>query len=391
VIPVSFEELIGPRGSGDAEQQRRVIWSIQLKLHVPGAPDAFAAQVFDPQSPTFDTGQIGRFREVFTDEAYRRFRALPQDFMQHYGYDAWSTCDSGSVSSRAEEFRHRRLQLSSATADIPFAVQYGYLGFNIVRYGDSYVALPQGDQIDVRIADLAMLQAEGRIAVAPSAEGARRGAEALAIRSHVSTSRSVGPGTLADQPETSRGSVWGQPRLVRENYRGFNIVAFRGRFFGAARDRGHIDLSNSDIDPLVAEDKLLAADSQLQLERLIDERFEAAAEAFEVTIAKLNEQLAGKDAALQRVQEQLEGSSEAAELLVATMRREVAARTDELQRATLRERDLRERLAQLLTAVADKETRAGQLSIVEMQAWIRNLQKQLVGAAKQRRFRLPWR
>ena len=91
---------------------------------------------------------------------------------------------------------------------------------------------------------------------------------------------------------------------------------------------------------------MLAADSQLQLERLIDERFEAAAEAFEVTIAKLNEQLAGKDAALQRVQEQLEGSlsltapNREFELLVATMRREVAARTDELQRATLREQGL---------------------------------------------------
>ena len=364
VVPVSFEELVGPRGGGDAEQQRRVIWSIQLKLHVPGAPDTYASQVFDPQSPTFDTGQIGRSREVFTDEAYRRFRALPQDFMQQYGYDDGSTCGSGTMSSRAEEFRHRRLQLSSATADIPFAVQYGYLGFNIVRYGDSYVAVPQGEQIDVRIADLAMLQAEGRIAVAPTAEGARRGAEALAIRSHVSMSRSVGPGTLADPPKTSHGSVGGQPRLVRENYRGFNIVAFRGRFFGAARDRGDIDLCGSDIDSLVAEDKLLASDSQLQLERLIDERFEAAARAFEVTIGKLNDQLAGKDAALKRMQEQLEGSIEA---------------------AGLRERDLRERIAQLLAAVADSE-----LEAVEMQAWIRNLQEQLVGAEKRRRFRLPW-
>ena len=279
----------------------------------------------------------------------------------------------------------------------------GYLGFNIVRYGDSYVALPQGEQIDVRIADLARLQAEGRIALARTAEGARRGAEALAIRSHISTSRSVGPRTLADPPETSHGSVGGQPRLIRENYRGFNIVAFRGRFFGAARDQGDIDLSGSDIDSLVAEGKLLASDSQLQLERLIDERFEAAARAFEVTIAKLNDQIAVKDAAVQRVQEQLEGSIAAAEqlrhrieefeLLVATMRPEVAAKADELQRATLRERDLRERIAQLLTAVADGESHVSQLSIdaVEMQAWIRNLQKQLVGAAKRRWFRLPWR
>ena len=53
----------------------------ELRIH-------YASQVFDPQSPTFDTGQIGRSREVFTDEAYRRFRALPQDFMQDYGYDA---------------------------------------------------------------------------------------------------------------------------------------------------------------------------------------------------------------------------------------------------------------------------------------------------------------
>ena len=38
VIPVSFEELVGARGGGDDATQRRLIWSLQLKLHVPGSP-----------------------------------------------------------------------------------------------------------------------------------------------------------------------------------------------------------------------------------------------------------------------------------------------------------------------------------------------------------------
>src|SRR5512134_505812 len=58
VVPVSFEELVGARGGGDDTVQRRLIWSLQLKLHVPGRPDAFASQVFDPESATFNAGQI---------------------------------------------------------------------------------------------------------------------------------------------------------------------------------------------------------------------------------------------------------------------------------------------------------------------------------------------
>jgi hypothetical protein len=63
VVPVSFEELVGARGGGDDAVQRRLIWSLQLKLHVPGRPDAFASQVFDPESATFNAGQIGSHRE----------------------------------------------------------------------------------------------------------------------------------------------------------------------------------------------------------------------------------------------------------------------------------------------------------------------------------------
>ena len=42
VVPISFEELIGGRGGGSDEAQQRTIWSLQLKLHVPGSPSEYA-------------------------------------------------------------------------------------------------------------------------------------------------------------------------------------------------------------------------------------------------------------------------------------------------------------------------------------------------------------
>src|SRR3990172_9957842 len=42
VIPVCFEELVGPKGGGSLDAQLRAIWSLQLKLHIPGVPMFFA-------------------------------------------------------------------------------------------------------------------------------------------------------------------------------------------------------------------------------------------------------------------------------------------------------------------------------------------------------------
>jgi hypothetical protein len=104
----------------------------------------------------------------------------------------------------------------------------------------------------------------------PTAEEAWRGAEMLAIKSLVSGS------VTADQGKgVAAAAVAGidhQPRLVREDYHGFNIIQFRGRFFGAPRYHGPIDLASiADIDSLIAKDELLVANSQSQLEQIIDE------------------------------------------------------------------------------------------------------------------------
>lgn len=134
VVPVSFEELVGARGGGDDAVQRRLIWSLQLKLHVPGKPDAFMAQVFDSESPTFNAGQIGSHREKLGERAMARFRELPQDFMQAFGY---APTDGGSTRGplRADEFIRRPLATADETFwDTPILYECGSHGRNIVRY-----------------------------------------------------------------------------------------------------------------------------------------------------------------------------------------------------------------------------------------------------------------
>ncbi|WP_374340853.1 hypothetical protein [Methyloversatilis sp.] len=158
VIPVSFEELIGDRGGGCDATRDRLIWSLQLKLHVPGSPDRIGAKLFDESSPTFHEGRIGAFREKMGEEAFRRFFSLDQDFMSATGY-----AEAGepgpdrviSVSARAEEFRSRPLRTSGADfSDTPFAVDWDFLGHNIVRFDGLYYALDRSagpiDLVDLR-------------------------------------------------------------------------------------------------------------------------------------------------------------------------------------------------------------------------------------------------
>ncbi len=160
VIPVSFEELVGARGGGDDAIQRRLIWSLQLKLHVPGKPADFAAHVFDPESATFNAGQIGSHREKLGERALERFRRLPQDFMSAFGYERR---DDGynRYSLRAEEFIRRPLATAEETfSDTPILVETEYHGYNIVRY--------RGRFYGTRAEDLATLP-PGHLAGLPSA------------------------------------------------------------------------------------------------------------------------------------------------------------------------------------------------------------------------------
>lgn len=87
VIPCCFEDMIGPKGGGNLEAQIDLMWTLQLKLQIPGVPAVFAKQIYNPRSPSFRRGQIGDHRNEFNDEHRAFFESLPQDFMEIYGYE----------------------------------------------------------------------------------------------------------------------------------------------------------------------------------------------------------------------------------------------------------------------------------------------------------------
>jgi hypothetical protein len=330
VIPVSFEELVGPRGGGTAEAQRRAIWSIQLKLHVPGDPDTIAAQVFNPDSPTFEGGQIGRYRAAFTDEAYRRFRQLPQDFVERFGFEAADRDTVVTVPRRAEEFRRRPLRVGDVPTREPIAIQYGYLGFNIVRYDDMYFAIRQGMAVDIVTGDVDQLRRQGNLAEGRTAEEARRGAERLAIAPLVDArvaATEPPPSTppasilsapaepdraasLESQPQEAERQAGdadaaglaplpaapaAEPTLVEEGYGGYNIVEYGGLFYAIAQELGPFDLTRTPLDAFMRRRLVMSALTRDQATLLVDsltvEAHLASLEAARQQVASLEAQL----------------------------------------------------------------------------------------------------
>jgi len=144
VIPLSFEELVGPSGGGSETEQQDALWSVQLKLHVPGTPRALASTLFDRKSPTFAEGRIGAFQTAMSERCWSRFRALPQDFMTAFGYD-----ETPTMPNRRHEFRRRPLELSEVThANATAVVDANYLDHVIVRQGGKYRAVRRGHDFD---------------------------------------------------------------------------------------------------------------------------------------------------------------------------------------------------------------------------------------------------
>jgi hypothetical protein len=152
VIPVSFEELIGAKGGGDDLVRSRLIWSLQLKLHIPGNPEQIGAAIFDESSPTFHEGRIGSSRQKMTEAAVAKFFSLDQDFMRLTGYVnakggndrdevLWDRINDIPV--RAEEFRRRPLHVSKEDfRDTPINVEWNFMGNTIVYFDGNYYALP---------------------------------------------------------------------------------------------------------------------------------------------------------------------------------------------------------------------------------------------------------
>jgi hypothetical protein len=89
VCKTSFEELVGPQGGGTADSQLQATARL---LDFPGIKDRpleeVTGKLFNRNTFSFHRGQIGDWREVFTDKQRRLAEARFGDLLPLYGYPA---------------------------------------------------------------------------------------------------------------------------------------------------------------------------------------------------------------------------------------------------------------------------------------------------------------
>jgi|GEM_PF-2731115 len=235
VIPLCFEELIGPKGGGSLEAQLSAIWSLQIKLHIPGNPRFYGEVAFSEDSPTFFRAQIGRHVDVFSPAHRERIRRMPQDFFHRFGYSLDDLPYSGYLPRRTNEFRTRILSLSPPSPLAELVVSsncdkddseathnavFRYGGYLIGEHSGRWFGAPLGwcpfDPDNARSI--------------PHFYAARSMDQLMALLS----------GDVLDSSDEFRpiGGVEGLqhifssylPRLVEEGYKGFNIIKIGDMF-----------------------------------------------------------------------------------------------------------------------------------------------------------------
>lgn len=88
VYATSFEDLVGPSGGGSAEAQLRATTGL-IDFLGPGArsPEEVVRSLYNPDAFTFFKGQIGAWREVFTDQHRRLAQDRFGEVLSLYGYE----------------------------------------------------------------------------------------------------------------------------------------------------------------------------------------------------------------------------------------------------------------------------------------------------------------
>lgn len=163
LIRFRFEDIVGPKGGGNLDFQLHSLWRLQLGLHVPGKPTDYAEKIFSEQALTFRKGQIGSYKENFTEEHVNLFKSLPQDFMEIYGYETQlevekrcksnEYCFTGSISIEKVLW--------------PYLIEENYKGFNILLYEGKFYALAQ-DLGSVNLAQVRVYQEYGKCVIGNS-------------------------------------------------------------------------------------------------------------------------------------------------------------------------------------------------------------------------------
>ena len=139
VVPLAFEDIVGEFGGGQVDRQQRLIWSIQVKLGVPGAPRDIGARLFDRTSPTFNEGRIGGHRAALPAHIREHLNSTNKDVLQAFGYQS----GDDPYTAYAETWRARALRCQENKHDAtPVAEEINYWGHNLIRYRGRFYAVP---------------------------------------------------------------------------------------------------------------------------------------------------------------------------------------------------------------------------------------------------------
>jgi hypothetical protein len=339
VISLSFEELVGAAGGGSEEAQLQLIWSIQLKLQVPGEPEHIATKVFNTDSATFRSGQIGGYRKHLPVKSMTDFAKNNTDILEQLGYPLDGTI---GLPTQRKARRHRRIRYSQIDYErMPLTIERDFLGCNLVRYGGRIYAVPMAAGpvgIDTfsshTLAALpfgaSLSELKALLLIGHSQLGQHK--QALEQLADVLKKDNV-PGCAVHYWKDTPSSC------VVDVYNGFNVVAYRERYFGIRQSIGPIDLSGclTDLVQRYEPGDLLVSWSIAELHADIDglstpmrirqeaatadARVLAAMRALEVKQAGLEEQLlAERRAATQEIDRVCQEAAMANERALAAMR-----------------------------------------------------------------------
>jgi hypothetical protein len=242
VIPASFEELVGKEGGGSIEAQRRLIWSIMLKLQVDGAVSDVASKVFNKQSATFRDGAIGAYKAQLSKDLQIKLRNECQDVIEGFGY---SPQLRSIMPLNPGVFQGRPLKYVRENFDnMPITVEPDFIGFNLVRYARKFYAVP------ITVGNFSIEKATPEIiARIPSSDSLSNLKMLLQIGGDSFKVARAQTDKLAkwiiDKRDIAETYYWGnnEQLTLLDPFEGFNIIRDTSLFIAVRQSLGFVDFS----------------------------------------------------------------------------------------------------------------------------------------------------
>ena len=212
-----------------------------------------AARVFNKDSATFREGKIGVWRSQLSPALGKQLAERCGDIVTAFGYS--TKTDADLLPAMAAQHAARPLRYASEDFDrMPMTVVPDFMGCNLVRYAKQFYAVPRS----AGAVAINGLSAErlARLPVAATLSelkailliGRKAHDRQLARIADAGNVLAAGSETLAYWKECDTPCVF-------EEYKGYNLVAWRGRFLALRRSIGPVDLTH-DISALMARHAL---------------------------------------------------------------------------------------------------------------------------------------